>query len=91
MQTAVSWMKSWKKLVDKGFENDLRREDVLSHVRIDRSFVRKSAPMPVKTKKLVPRVTSEKPSFEEARKNCALIGLKEGTEKYDECVLKLLN
>jgi hypothetical protein len=45
----------------------------------------------LKTHKVTPSVTVEKSPFEEARKKCTLIGFKEGTEKYGECVLKLMN
>ena len=35
-------------------------------------------------------ISSKKSPFDEAREKCTLIGFKQGTEKYGECVLKLI-
>lgn len=35
MDKAVAWVKSWQSLVDRGFDNELRREAVRAHPRID--------------------------------------------------------
>jgi hypothetical protein len=35
MDKAVAWAKSWEKLIDQGFDNELRRATVHAHPRID--------------------------------------------------------
>ena len=40
MEKARAWAKSWKGLIYKGFKNELRREEVLAHPKIDGSFTR---------------------------------------------------
>jgi hypothetical protein len=42
-ERAVAWTKSWKGLVDKGFKNELRKEEVIAHPRIDGTIARKPA------------------------------------------------
>ena len=43
MQKAIAWAKSWKGLVDKGFANELRKEEVIAHPKIAGSVARKPA------------------------------------------------
>ena len=42
-------------------------------------------------KKLSPTVTAKKSSLEKAEEQCAEIGFTKGTEKFGDCVMKLLN
>ena len=42
-------------------------------------------------KKLSPTVTAKKSPLEKAKAQCAKIGFKKGTEKFGDCVMKLLN
>jgi hypothetical protein len=42
-------------------------------------------------KKLSPTITDKKSPLEKAKKQCAEIGFKKGTEKFGDCVMKLLN
>jgi len=42
-------------------------------------------------KKLSPTVTDKKSPLEKAKQQCAEIGFKKGTEKFGDCVIKLLN
>ena len=42
-------------------------------------------------KKISPTVTARKSSLEKAKEQCAEIGFKKGTEKFGDCVMKLLN
>ncbi|MBT5050293.1 MAG: hypothetical protein HOM58_17470 [Rhodospirillaceae bacterium] len=47
MDKAVTWVKSWQKLVDRGFDNELRREAVQAHPRFD-GMAAPPAPAPPK-------------------------------------------
>jgi len=38
MEKAKAWADTWRKLVDKGFRNELRKEDVRAHPKIDGSI-----------------------------------------------------
>lgn len=42
-------------------------------------------------RKLSPTITDKKSPLEKAKQQCAEIGFKKGTEKFGECVMKLLN
>ena len=42
-------------------------------------------------KKLSPTVTAKKSSLEKVEEQCAEIGFTKGTEKFGDCVMKLLN
>ena len=42
-------------------------------------------------KKLSPTITDKKSPLEKAKEQCAEIGFKKGTEKFGDCVMKLLN
>jgi len=42
-------------------------------------------------KRLSPSVTAKKTPLEKAKQQCAEIGFKKGTEKFGDCVMKLLN
>ena len=42
-------------------------------------------------RKLSPTVSAKKTPLEKAKEQCAEIGFKKGTEKFGDCVMKLLN
>ncbi len=52
MEKVRAWAKSWKGLIDKGFKNKLRKDEVLAHSKIDGNFkgISKKATRPLKTK-----------------------------------------
>jgi hypothetical protein len=63
MDKAVSWTKSWKNLVEKGFKNELRKDEVMAHRRIDGSVARQPAMT------TGPKSTSPDPSIEGRLRN----------------------
>ena len=53
-------------------------------------YAKKVTP-PVTTKKPSPTITDKKPSLDKAKEQCAEIGFTKSTEKFADCVMKLLN
>lgn len=58
MDKAVTWIKSWQKLIDQGFDNNLRVETVRAHPRIDGMAAPPRRQAPIAAKPVAPPVES---------------------------------
>ena len=70
------------------YANETIREGIFENGKF--KYAKKVTP-PVTTKKPSPTITDKKPSLDKAKEQCAEIGFTKSTEKFADCVMKLLN